>query len=150
MGCRTLRGTREEPSTQIRSFSLAFEPFSPCLPVPRNLHALALSRAARCLERLRREREAHEAWRELALAYRDERDLLSQPYGLIAAIELVGRVTSPSIVRSRRRQMLAFLRIVRYQALIVPSNVLWSEGRCLREMSPFWTACAFKSVRRKR
>src|SRR5688500_12985054 len=49
--------------------------------------ALALSRIARCLAKLGRSAEAHDAWRKLAASYPDDRDLSHRPYGIIAAIE---------------------------------------------------------------
>jgi signal transduction histidine kinase len=48
--------------------------------------ALALSRVARCLEKLGRHEEARAVWKKLAAAYADERDLSHRPYGIVAAI----------------------------------------------------------------
>ena len=48
--------------------------------------SLALSRMARCMEKLGREREAREAWKKLALQYSGQRDLSHRPYGIVAAI----------------------------------------------------------------
>ncbi|HSB13539.1 MAG TPA: histidine kinase dimerization/phospho-acceptor domain-containing protein, partial [Bryobacteraceae bacterium] len=50
--------------------------------------ALALSRVARCLQKLRRTNEAAQAWRTLLEKYGDLRDPSYRPYALVAAFEL--------------------------------------------------------------
>jgi signal transduction histidine kinase len=77
-----------EREEQRERESLALYQRAATLRVPPALHALALARIARCNQNLGRVREASDTWIELASSYRDERDLLSLPYGLIAAVEL--------------------------------------------------------------
>lgn len=48
--------------------------------------SLALSRIARCLQKLGREGEARATWRTPASSYADDRDLSHRPYGIVAAI----------------------------------------------------------------
>jgi tetratricopeptide (TPR) repeat protein len=65
---------------------LALEPYRK-LVASNKWQALALSRVARCLTKLGRSDEARAAWRKLARAYPDERDLSHRPYGIVGAIE---------------------------------------------------------------
>jgi len=48
--------------------------------------ALALSRIARCLDKLGMRQEARAVWRKLTSTYPNERDLAHRPYGIVAAI----------------------------------------------------------------
>jgi signal transduction histidine kinase len=67
------------------------------------LQALALARVARCEERLGHDEEVDAIWARLQSAYGDERDLTSQPYELVAALERSGSRSSPAGAQSVRR-----------------------------------------------
>ncbi len=58
------------------------------LPAADTVTALALGRAARCLEKLKRHDEAAKTWRVLAERYGDFEDPSHRPYALVAGLEL--------------------------------------------------------------
>ncbi|MDA2924694.1 HAMP domain-containing histidine kinase, partial [Acidobacteria bacterium AH-259-L09] len=79
----------QRPDQALSAYRKGYE-----LPVSISLKALALSRVARCLQKIKQPRAAKQAYLDLLQQYAEVYDPFHRPYGLVAGLELANLSTS--------------------------------------------------------